>query len=727
MPDSLEVDSGTVISYSFGVAPSYDDLVALLDNTTVSPTGSFVATTSHVLVVAADSVIALQPQDSSLLHSARAIISSGNPYEAYLAYEQNLSTLRTQLGDSAARDMQRKALAKGFDPVGDAPSLANATRVIAESLGRRSTGSQAATRKVRVQSATLPPNGVAFVYVNGINTALDAFDYEVNEISGLVWDAGYSDPNQYLLDYYWNPDVLKLSSQSISQLTCFEQQSNDLQLGQYSSLTTACAPAADLSQALLEVAAAAFDLPPGPADPDVLGFAQLIEGYLASGSRVVIIGHSQGNLYAQQALKSISESPLASRLGCVGVVGIAPPTTLGWPVGGSSYDGLIAQGALTHDLMLDIDALSPLLLPNQARRLYTSVTAFWDLEVGLDALIPLLNLLAIPSKYYADLNIHYLNSYLADPTDIEATIVEAEGQTRTNCPAAQSMGPNGSTSWTVPAGSSVTPSVIITDASGHPVGGVSVNWTVASGGGSISSSTTTTNGLGIASVTWTLGYIAGNNTLAASSTGLAGSPVSFTGVGTAGSPTQLRFSSPPPGTGSSGVPLSPPVATQLTDAVGNYVAQAGVVVSASIDSQPSNAGASLTPTSATSATTNASGIATFNGLAITGPVGTYSLAFSSSGLSPAISSPIVLSTATLTPCSPTSYPPTPVHTLAGPAPCVIVKDGSGYPVSGVTVTFAVTVGGGSVAPLSVTTGASGTATTTWLLGTTAGNNTLMAT
>jgi hypothetical protein len=61
------------------------------------------------------------------------------------------------------------------------------------------------------------------------------------------------------------------------------------------------------------------------------------------------------------------------------------------------------------------------------------------------------------------------------------------------------------------------------------------------------------------------------------------------------------------------------------------------------------------------------------------------------------------------------------------APGVKVVDASGNPVSGVTVSFAVTSGGGSVAGGGVATNAVGVATVgSWTLGTTAGTNTLTA-
>ncbi len=69
--------------------------------------------------------------------------------------------------------------------------------------------------------------------------------------------------------------------------------------------------------------------------------------------------------------------------------------------------------------------------------------------------------------------------------------------------------------------------VKVTDDQGDGVAGVTVNWAVASGGGSLSASTTTTNGSGQASVSFTSGTTTGASTVTASATGLTGSPVTF--------------------------------------------------------------------------------------------------------------------------------------------------------------------------------------------------------
>ncbi|HKN59277.1 MAG TPA: Ig-like domain-containing protein [Gemmatimonadaceae bacterium] len=68
--------------------------------------------------------------------------------------------------------------------------------------------------------------------------------------------------------------------------------------------------------------------------------------------------------------------------------------------------------------------------------------------------------------------------------------------------------------------------VIVVDQFGAPLGNVTVNWRIVSGGGSISSTPTPTNGGGIASTSYTTGPTSGTATINAQVHGL--NPVTFT-------------------------------------------------------------------------------------------------------------------------------------------------------------------------------------------------------
>lgn len=75
--------------------------------------------------------------------------------------------------------------------------------------------------------------------------------------------------------------------------------------------------------------------------------------------------------------------------------------------------------------------------------------------------------------------------------------------------------------------------VRVTDELGNGVPGVTVNWEVTGGGGSVGPTTSTSNATGNATTVWTLGPTVGAQAATASSTGLTGSPVAFTATGNA--------------------------------------------------------------------------------------------------------------------------------------------------------------------------------------------------
>ena len=85
-------------------------------------------------------------------------------------------------------------------------------------------------------------------------------------------------------------------------------------------------------------------------------------------------------------------------------------------------------------------------------------------------------------------------------------------------------------------------SVLVTDASGNPVAGVEVTWSVLTGGGTVSPASSTTNTDGIARTQFTLGPAEGEQQAQGQSGQLQGSPVVFSETATAAPPPP-----PPPG------------------------------------------------------------------------------------------------------------------------------------------------------------------------------------
>lgn len=180
-----------------------------------------------------------------------------------------------------------------------------------------------------------------------------------------------------------------------------------------------------------------------------------------------------------------------------------------------------------------------------------------------------------------------------------------------------------STSLTGVAGSAVSPApaVVVTDENGGPVAGVTVNFAVASGGGSVSASSAQTDGSGVASVTWTLGTTAGANSLTASSGTLTA--VTFTATGTAGAAATLTKSAGDNQTGLPGAAVAVRPAVTVKDANGNP--KSGVVVTFAV----ATGGGSVTGASATS---NDQGVATVGSWTLGPAAGTNTLTASATGV-----------------------------------------------------------------------------------------------
>ncbi|MGH7655046.1 MAG: beta strand repeat-containing protein, partial [Gemmatimonadaceae bacterium] len=263
-------------------------------------------------------------------------------------------------------------------------------------------------------------------------------------------------------------------------------------------------------------------------------------------------------------------------------------------------------------------------------------------------------------------------------------------------------------------------SVTVTDAFGNPVAGVSVDWSVANGGGSLGSAGTMTNSAGVATDSWTLGGLLGAQTATASATGLAGSPAAFSATAAAGMATKLVITTQPvSGIAGAGLTL---VAT-AEDASGNIATSFSGSVSLAFGSNPGSA--SLAGTTNVSAV---AGIATFSGVSIVKAAAGYSLAANANGLAVATSGTFEIGAA-----APASAIVSGVNgqsgtigELLGAPVAVTVLDAYANPVPNVTVNWSVATGGGFLSTSTVQTNASGIATNAWTLGTTLGAQTITA-
>lgn len=287
-------------------------------------------------------------------------------------------------------------------------------------------------------------------------------------------------------------------------------------------------------------------------------------------------------------------------------------------------------------------------------------------------------------------------------------------------PSASSLSANAGDNQAGPAAQALTAplSVIARDASTNPVAGVTVNWAVGSGGGSVAPVSSTTDAAGVAMTTRTLGPNAGTHTATATITGLP--VVTFTSIGriqgavTIGS----RFQRQLLDTVLATTPDFPVIALALDEnnvpvpgVIVNWSAFGGGAVSQALD------------------TTDAGGESQVN-YTYGATAGAYAARATVAGL---VGSPVDF-TLTAGAGNATQLAKSGGDGLNAPAGSqvihtVITRDSHGNPANGVTIDWALGTGGGSLnVTQNVTGGAgAGTASVTRTLGFTNPNQTVIAT
>ena len=241
------------------------------------------------------------------------------------------------------------------------------------------------------------------------------------------------------------------------------------------------------------------------------------------------------------------------------------------------------------------------------------------------------------------------------------------------------------------------------------VHGVAVNFSVASGGGSLSKATDTTAATGNAQTTWTLGSTLGSQSVTATVAGLPNLTVTLSATGVVGAPKKLAFQVQP-SNAAANVAMVPAVQVVAQDTFGNTVTSFAGNVTLAIGTNPggSTLGGTLTVAAV-------AGIATFSNLTLNQPGTGYTLAASATGLASATSAAFNVSGGVPTQLAIVQQPS---NATAGaaitPAVTVQIRDANGNLVT--TATNAVTVaigtnpGGGSLSGTATVSAVAGVAT-----------------
>ena len=264
--------------------------------------------------------------------------------------------------------------------------------------------------------------------------------------------------------------------------------------------------------------------------------------------------------------------------------------------------------------------------------------------------------------------------------------------------------------------------VVETQASDNlPVPFVPLSFRVVTGGGSVSLGTASTDANGRASVSLTLGSVAGANTIEVSATGKNLTPILVSALANADAAHHLRFVQQPPR--SIGVAKLMPISVELLDQFNNRVTTgAGSTASVTLAISGGTAGAILGPDAAAVTKAAVGGVATFDvsvDLAGTG----YALSVSTNLSLPALASEVF---------DVTSAPVFNIVSTAGDGVGLLkgeevrlqarVVDAAGTGIPNSPITFTIMSGGGTLPDgatpsFSTTTNSDGTVAVDWHVGT----------
>jgi adhesin/invasin len=251
------------------------------------------------------------------------------------------------------------------------------------------------------------------------------------------------------------------------------------------------------------------------------------------------------------------------------------------------------------------------------------------------------------------------------------------------------------------------PSVVVKDAAGNGVPGISVTF-APNRDGSVSPAVAITGESGVAQVTsWTLGSSASAAyTLTARVEGSTLTPVVFSATARAGAAGRLLIVTQPSSPAQNAVAFAQQPVVQVADRNGNPASQANVRVTATVSSGPTGELQNAT------ATTDGSGRAVFSGLTLTGAVGRYAISFSADGLQGVTSNAIELGVgepAKLALATPPSANGRSRIALTA-QPVIQVQDVSGNPVPRSDISVTATVDAGTTGGAStIVTDANGRA------------------
>ncbi|MBX4195488.1 hypothetical protein KW796_00825 [Candidatus Parcubacteria bacterium] len=374
--------AGKSIPYSFTAGAGYRNVVAEEDGKSLPISGNIVMSADRKLFAVAELTPVLLPESQTLGAGIAKFVAAKDSASIISAYSQHLA----ELGDLYTRDPShaRDLALAAYSNVLEKSSITDMDRAERALSGRLfSTSSLSAVKA----SASTPQ--ITLIFVNGIWNWVDGPIISIKEIEGIIRESGSASKvgvyNFYNASLTYEPSGLKRCLVKTVELKSFKELMD-------------CPRVGDLSESLHQITTLSNSLP-NEELPKSRALAQIITEERSTGRAVIMLGHSQGTLLIQEALR-VSESDK-----CVLSISIAGP------LGKSSWkevpSGFVVAGDRMRDFILDLGQ-------NDFERFPTSLTKSADKDFDLLGIVS--PAFAIAYKFFGEFSLHQMgSSYLAAP------------------------------------------------------------------------------------------------------------------------------------------------------------------------------------------------------------------------------------------------------------------------------------------------------------------------
>jgi hypothetical protein len=373
---------GTRVSYAFEAMAGYEHLRVQVDGVDAPAVGTITMGASHQILAFASRIPVVSAAAQPVVPLARALLTATDAaaaQRASLAYTAAARTLYQTLGPVEAQRQLAEVAALTFDPVRDSAALRQTTHWLAQarpvftqvtaapvttSPATTSPAGPRASRASRAASTGTTTDAVAgtrpttVIYVNGVLSTLQTAQDGLVGVQWLAMEAGLArgDPDLRITNVH---NDTWLAAPVSGPLSCIMGAStNPLTnlLGKVAGVMGCVGRLLGPVEVVAQWAAGILGTTPltTPISSEV---GQVVRGELDAGRKVLLFGHSQGNMIIQQALRGLEQTLPAAAMQCVAVTSAAPPVTVNWPT--VLWGGFYAKGSHTRDVLLSLIVPTP--------------------------------------------------------------------------------------------------------------------------------------------------------------------------------------------------------------------------------------------------------------------------------------------------------------------------------------------------------------------------------